>query len=291
MSERNGQRDSFLNEILDLTHECLLLVDVKTKLIVYANKACESLFGYTEEELIGTPIEVLNVTNGKSIQKEMLKVIKGYPKTHWVEMVQSTKNGYHISVEVISKMGVINGREYILNHITDFNKRKRLQTKMQKLIHQLSIKAYCDYLTGVYNRAYLYETHLECILGRRVGLVMVDIDHFKVINDTYGHPAGDFILVEMTQIILSGIRKKDRVIRYGGDEILVVFSDITAEEVTRIAEQMQNNIGATEFFFGEQPISCSVSIGVSTGLITNKKQFESLVKQVDNNLYQNKIPL
>jgi len=120
---------------------------------------------------------------------------------------------------------------------------------------------------------------------------MVDIDRFKVINDTYGHQAGDFILVEMTQIILSGIRKKDRVIRYGGDEILVVFSDITVEEVTRIAKQMQNSIGDTEFFFEKQPISCSVSIGVSTELITNKKQFESLIKQVDNNLYQNKIPL
>jgi len=282
------QIDLFLNEILDLTHDCLLLIDVKTKLVVYANKACEYLYGFTQEELLGKSITAINVTGETNVQAAMQAVMKRYPKSYRFEAMHAQKNGRHVPVEVISRMVIINDRQYFLSHITDISKQKKMQAKIRDLIHQLSTQAYRDHLTGVYNRSYLFTRYLPRIIGRDAGIIIADINRFKGINDTYGHLAGDFMLVEVAKKIASCLRKEDKIIRYGGDEFLLVLPHIQRQEISLIAERIRYTVKNTRFVFEQQVIDCSLSFGMATGRITDEQQFAALIKQADQELYRNK---
>src|SRR5699024_4870162 len=89
------------------------------------------------------------------------------------------------------------------------------QNKMAKIITKLNSRIYTDSLTKVYNRAY-YDKQAKGILSQYDGVMMFDVDKFKMINDTYGHLAGDAVLKELTKVVLSMTRKCDSVVRYGG---------------------------------------------------------------------------
>lgn len=279
--------DQFLSEILDLTHDCLLLIDVKTQLIVYANQACQELYGYSQEELIGTPISRINITGDDNIVKEMQKVIKKYPNSYRFETIHS-KKGRPVPVEVISKMIILNQRRYFLSHVTNIAKRKRLQNKIDSLIRDLSNQAYRDYLTGTYNRAFLYKVCLPRLTGQYVGLLMIDIDCFKRINDLYGHAGGDHMLVKMAGIIGTCLRSRDKIVRYGGDEFVIILPQVDSQAIQTIADRISNTVLATNFIFNQAKIGCSVSIGIASDYLFNDKQLEQLIKQADQNLLKMK---
>ncbi|SMD15527.1 sensor domain-containing diguanylate cyclase [Sporomusa malonica] len=278
----------FYNAILDLTHDCLLLVDVKTKLIVYANKACSYLYGYTPEQLVGLPISVINITGDQIIQQKMSKVMQCYPETYRFESLHARKDGHTLNVEVISRMVEINTRKYFLSHITNITKQKQMQLQIQGLIRQLSSQAYYDYLTQAYNRTYLFNNYLRRITNRNIGIILLDINKFKIINDTYGHQAGDFILVEITKYIRLDIHKSGKLIRYGGDELLIVLVDTHLEELAKVAEQIETGIASKEFVFNKHKILCSVSSGIASDFVLNTKDFEDLIKKADHALYVKK---
>ena len=278
----------FYNSILDLTHDCLLLIDIKTKLIVYANKACSYLYGYTPEQLIGMPISILNITGDQTIQQKMTKVMQCYPDTYRFESAHRRKNGQILKVEVISRMVEINERKYFLSHITNITKQKQMQIQIQRLIRQLSNQAYYDYLTQAYNRTYLFNNYLRRIKRRNAGIIMLDINKFKTINDTYGHQAGDYILIEVTKCIRLNMHEGDKLIRYGGDELLLVSVDTQLEKLAKTAEQIKANIANKYFTYNRHKISCSVSFGIACGFILNRKDFELLIKEADHDLYEKK---
>jgi len=282
------QIDLFLNEILDLTHVSLLLIDVKTNLVVYANKACEDLYGFTQEELLGKPITAINVTGEANVQAAVQAVLKRYPDSYRFETLHAKKNSRLMPVEVISRMVIINDRQYFLNHIADISKQKKMQAKIRDLIRQLSTQAYRDHLTGAYNRSYLYTRYLPRLIGRDAGIIIADINCFKAINDTYGHLAGDFMLVEVVKLIASCLRNEDKIIRYGGDEFLLVLPKIQQQQTSLIAERIRYIVENSRFVFEQQVIDCSVSLGMATGRITDEQQFAALIKQADNELYRNK---
>ncbi|MDF2572370.1 MAG: hypothetical protein K0R55_3974 [Sporomusa sp.] len=276
----------FYNAILDLTHDCLLLIDVKTKLIVYANKASSYLYGYTPEQLIGVPISVINITGDQVIQQKMNKVTQRSPETYRFESTHVRKDGHTFSVEVISRMVEINNRTYFLSHITNISKKKQMQMQIQGLIRQLSSQAYYDFLTQAYNRTYLFNNYLRKIKNRNIGIILFDINKFKTINDTYGHQAGDFILVEITKHIR--MHKIGKLIRYGGDEFLIVLVDTHPEKLTKIAKKIETGIANMELSFNKHTLFCSVSSGIASGYVTTTKDFEVLIKNADSDLYRNK---
>ena len=133
---------------------------------------------------------------------------------------------------------------------------------------RLAMQTHVDYLTGILNRRGLFDTILPLsYLAKRnnysIGIMMVDIDHFKIVNDTYGHQAGDRTLRSVAQIMKATVRSSDIVGRYGGEEFLVFLSPVDSDFLFTIAEKIRTEIESES----KKDIPVTTSIGVSYGII------------------------
>jgi len=116
-------------------------------------------------------------------------------------------------------------------------------------------------------------------------LIMLDIDHFKTINDTHGHPAGDAILQQLSQIITQTVREQDSVARYGGEEFAIIFHKTSNEEANKFAERIRDKIEKTQFTFQDKIINVTISYGVAQ---IGSKQGDLWIESADKALYQAK---
>jgi two-component system cell cycle response regulator len=154
--------------------------------------------------------------------------------------------------------------------------------------------AYTDALTGVYNRRYMH-SHLDRKImeiteaGKPVSVMMFDIDHFKPINDTYGHAAGDEVLKQLAARVADNVRDFDMVARYGGEEFVVIMPTTPPEAAFMVAERVRNRIAGAPFPIPgqEEPLEVTVSIGVAT-TTDPAEEAASLVARADASLYEAK---
>ena len=156
------------------------------------------------------------------------------------------------------------------------------KNQLVESITLLNHKLYLDALTGARNRQY-YEDQLIGLQGH-YAIAMLDIDHFKNINDTYGHEAGDVVLRSIVRIIFSCIRSTDTLVRYGGDEFLIVFRNIPFDTFVEKLERIRKEIA--EFVIEQYP---SIHFTASIGGINQEGQFEDLIHEADLMLYKAKI--
>ena len=156
--------------------------------------------------------------------------------------------------------------------------------------------AVTDQLTGLYNRRYL-ASHLSAMFdraywtGRSLAVMVLDIDHFKSINDTYGHDAGDKVLQGFAEVITRSVRGIDLACRYGGEEFLVAMPDTDIGFAEIVAERLRQEVAATEFVVngGRDVINVTVSIGISsTESETDGDTAQKLIKRSDEALYEAK---
>jgi len=137
------------------------------------------------------------------------------------------------------------------------------------LLSRIQILSVTDYLTGIYNRRYLFDKLAEELnrssrYQRKLSLLMLDIDHFKNYNDNHGHQQGDYLLKELAQLLTRSIRKPDFVARYGGEEFVVVAPETDKEQGVKLAEKIKMAIEEYPFKMKEsQPNGrITVSVGV-----------------------------
>jgi len=150
-----------------------------------------------------------------------------------------------------------------------------------------------DTLTGLYNRRYFEErlgmdAQKSFYGGTPLSLVMVDIDHFKKVNDTFGHTEGDQVLCRVSSLLKSSIRKKDTVARYGGEEFILILPEAGLEASFVIAERIRRLIENTLFEVGRAQINLTVSMGISNFPSHRAKSKEELIKMADQALYDAK---
>lgn len=158
--------------------------------------------------------------------------------------------------------------------------------KMQHLAHM----AVTDMLTSLYNRAYFDATiELETARSRRTGyqvsLLLIDLDHFKRINDTYGHPIGDEVIRTVAALFQEASRKSDVVCRYGGEEFAILLPGATAADALQIAERLRRKIAAIAP--SHLPISCSISVSIGISCSNGRDDVTSsrLIEEADIALY------
>jgi diguanylate cyclase (GGDEF)-like protein len=150
-----------------------------------------------------------------------------------------------------------------------------------------------DTLTNLYNRRYFeekfeVEAQKSFYSGTSLSLVMVDIDHFKKVNDTFGHTEGDKVLLEIASLLKTSVRKKDTLARYGGEEFILILPEAGLEESSMIAERIRRLIENTPFEVGQARINLTVSLGISNLPSHRPKSKEELVKMADQALYDAK---
>lgn len=150
-----------------------------------------------------------------------------------------------------------------------------------------------DALTEIYSKGALLEKGPEAIkrsdvLNEPMSLVTFDIDHFKKINDTYGHPAGDFVLKRLCQVISTKvIRSNDFFARYGGEEFVLLISGGDHKIAHDVAERIRQMVESTEFIFEQRKIPVTVSVGVTTKIPTDT-EWTQLYDRADKALYLSK---
>ncbi len=153
----------------------------------------------------------------------------------------------------------------LIYDVTDQALSKR---RVERLNGELKIMSRVDGLTGLYNRRYWQERFdLTYKLAKRrekpVTAMMLDIDHFKKVNDTYGHQAGDKVIQALAGVIKRSVRETDLAGRYGGEEFAIVLTDTNAQNALLVAERIRSNAEATVVEHDGQSISFTVSIGLS----------------------------
>ena len=172
-------------------------------------------------------------------------------------------------------------------------RRKHFQDNLRTELEQSINLSTKDGLTGVFNRRY-FDVHIEQLVqkstetGRALCLMILDIDHFKEINDTYGHQSGDAVLTTLTENLKLSFRVTDLIARYGGEEFTVLLNDVGREDGAIIAEKTRATIENLEFKIPgkSEPIKKTVSIGVA--VYNTGESVSDFIAKADKALYEAK---
>jgi diguanylate cyclase (GGDEF)-like protein len=148
-----------------------------------------------------------------------------------------------------------------------------------------------DGLTQIFNRRYFLEQFEREVsrakrYRRELSLMMFDIDHFKDINDSYGHLAGDYVLKQLATVIKGKIRREDILARYGGEEFVIILPEIDGGNAVIFAEKVRKIVEKAPFKFEDTRISVTISVGLGT--LTESDDAASLIKRADEKLYEAK---
>ncbi len=193
--------------------------------------------------------------------------------------------------------------DYLRKHDLDANtlarvlrnvlERARLENEVRTVNARLREWAIRDGLTGLYNHRHFQELlRTEMARARRygqpLGCLMLDIDHFKQVNDTYGHPLGDEVLKRLAATLTDVAREVDIIARYGGEEFVVILPNTDREGACRLAERIREAVAARTVEFEGEPVRTTVSIGVATHHDPGVSDERELIKRADNALYHAK---
>lgn len=263
--------------------------------LTFMNPEAERLLGWTEKELLGknaheafhfqradgTPLPVSECPVYKSISSNACYRAPDDVFTH--------KDGTMIPVSIVStpicEDGKVIGSVAAFHDITE---RKMAQEVLRNTNALLERQATTDMLTGVYNRLKfndLLDAELQRSMrhGLPLSLMMFDIDHFKKINDTYGHHTGDIVLKQVTRIAKDTLRIYDSLARWGGEEFVILSPGITIENTSLLAERLRQNIAKHSYAHGSVVTS---SFGVTT--FREGDNADTLLQRVDRALYKAK---
>ena len=167
---------------------------------------------------------------------------------------------------------------------------KALQEELERANAKLLRMSQTDGLTGVDNRRHAEERLTEMFehatrLAEPMAVVMCDVDHFKRVNDTYGHQAGDTVLRQVAEILRDSAREIDRVGRYGGEEFIVLLPASNVRDAMAFAERVRRAVAEREFTYEGGSLRCTLSAGVAAWPHPDVRHQEALVKAADDALY------
>lgn len=187
---------------------------------------------------------------------------------------------------VISSYSTVDGNEYMVEMVLKLNDDTMFGTYGKNCfiesIENFNKKLYVDALTGAYNRHYYNEQLAR--LKNYNATAIIDVDNFKAINDTYGHTAGDYVLKEVVKILKEQTRAADAVIRFGGDEFLLILQDMSADAFIKKLEELR--LAVLKIKSPEYP---ELTVSVSIGAVCCNDKNNDLIETADNALYQAKI--
>ncbi|MFZ2163556.1 MAG: diguanylate cyclase [Sideroxyarcus sp.] len=251
------------------------------------NPAAEQIFGYSLQEVMGKNLNMLMPEPARSAHDGYIKryLQTGQAQILGVrgrEVAAVRKNGETFPLELSASEMMLGGSRYFIGIVRDITERKLAEQKIAHLAHY-------DYLTDLPNRALLldvldHSVSLARRNKRKVGVLFIDLDGFKLINDTLGHEAGDLLLKGVSQRIKGSLRESDTVARMGGDEFILVLDNIeSAENALFMANKILAAL-AEPFDLKGHPGRVGGSIGISL-FPDDSEDPEQLVKLADEAMY------
>lgn len=274
--------------VVDAAYDAIITIDQQHCITLF-NRAAENLFGYDKADMLGQPLELLIPGKFRDQHRSYVHSFARSP-VHSRQMDERNRiygqhrDGRLVPVEIaISKINVDGLVEYtaVIRDITD---RVHLMDLLQK-------EAATDPLTGLPNRREFTNVVEQMLASpQKLSVLMLDIDHFKTINDGHGHEAGDEVLQLLARVCSANVRDHGIFARLGGEEFVAAFPDADGEQARAIAERLRGMFERQDFdqqWGRPEPIPFTVSIGV-TARQQGETDIDAILKRADQALYRAK---
>ncbi len=269
--------------VYDNTLEAIFITDAQTE-IIEINPAFSLYTGYAREEVVGKNLHTLRTGLEGDKGQEIWQVVA---KTgHWSGEIHNRNKDGELTPEWLTISAITDEQENIINYVGLFSNITQLLQRQK----QLERFAHYDTLTGLPNKLLLSDRLDQAIAKARRDkkffvICYLDLDHFKAVNDTYGHAAGDALLLEISARIKGVLRTQDTIARLGGDEFVLIIEELNHPEdcrplLERILKEVEKPVQ-----FGGDTASVSVSIGVDF-FSSDNKDAHVMLQQADQAMYQ-----
>ena len=224
---------------------------------------------------------------------EVCKILQSNIETKDIPIIFITAKTDEDSIEKAYDMG---GLDYVTKPFKpkELLARVKTQLKVQNLQNELKLLASTDSMTKLYNRRYFtkiseYTLKLSKRENHNVSIIMLDIDKFKNVNDTYGHQVGDDVIIMLANKLMEHQRKSDIVCRYGGEEFVVLLPNTSIEGANSVAKKIREDVEQlTIKLDSKKELNFTISLGISQVDMKNDINIESALKSADDALYEAK---
>ncbi|HHV71664.1 MAG TPA: EAL domain-containing protein [Clostridia bacterium] len=250
--------------------------------IIYFNPATQKITGVADaEQLIGKPISNFICNEClEDVNLQMEEVLKGH-NLDWIECKMIRADGRILDIETTAVATTYLGKPAVMSVFKDITERKKIEEKINRM-------AFYDELTGLPNRRLCTEYLKSRIArsertGQPLALMFIDLDRFKMVNDSLGHSYGDLLLQKVAGRLKDCVRKYDIISRYGGDEFVIILEDVNKEKVSQIAQRIIEGFYCP-FMLNGQEVFTSPSIGISF-YPDDGSTAEEVVKNADTAMY------
>ncbi|MBH0173691.1 EAL domain-containing protein [Fictibacillus sp. 23RED33] len=288
--DRRFEYQSILSErkfrsVIESANDSIILSD-RTGTIISWNKGAELIFGFNEKEALGKKLQIIIPDKFKVAHQQGMEryLLSGEPKVigNTVELEGLRKDGSEFPIELSLAAWQEDDQVYFSSIIRDITERKRNEKKINQMVYR-------DPLTGLPNRLLLNDRLSQALEladenKQTIGIMFIDLDRFKYINDTLGHAVGDQLLIEIAKRIQACVGKNDTVCRQGGDEFIVLIPNTTADEVSKIAQQIVD-LFSSSVMVNEQELFVTPSIGIAM-YPGDGRDIETLIKNADTAMYR-----
>ncbi|MRS03407.1 diguanylate cyclase, partial [bacterium] len=279
--------------LIEQLQDGVIVLDMNGR-IADINRSTQKLLGWDPKIIIGNPIDQffpelpkLVYSTNRPIRREIL-----LPDSPGIVLEFQSSSLFNQRKDEVGKLLVVRdvtSRNRAEADLQNANLQLKEQLAKNKLLQKkLEQQALHDSLTGLYNR------HIDEILQKEfsralrekkpISLAMIDIDHFKKINDKFGHQYGDKLLKSFSEYILSTIREEDLAARFGGDEIMLVFPGMSQENAVKKAEEIRQNFMNLAVVANQQQVTTTITVGVAT-FPENGTTMDELIRSADWALY------
>src|SRR5271167_2652109 len=288
---RQRSVDARYKALIDQANDGIVIVDANSHQVLYTNPAFLGRLGYTNDEAQALTLSDIFADGTASPENVLARLRDANPQMA-INLQQRCKNGSFFDTEVRCNALDVDGRDVLAYVTHDVSLRRKAEQQLIENQQRLDRMAHHDQLTGLPNRHYLTSFLPQAIVEAKaastmLGVVFLDLDRFKHINDTRGHETGDKLLQEVAARLRGCVRDNDVVIRMGGDEFVVVFRNVKSyDEVTlgagRIVETLNRPI-----IIDRHPLNTTGSVGVSL-YPRDGADMGELLKHSDTAMYQAK---
>jgi len=287
------QFEQIFQALVENTNDVIMVMDATSlsdggPKIVYVNPAFEKLMGYTADEVLGHNPKMLQGTDTDRKTRYRIRQAMRQGKGIRTQILNYSKHGdaLWLDINMVPLYDAQGKLTYYAAIERDLTEHKKLQSELENM-------ATTDGLTGLANRqSFLHRAEKIFLRAQRLALplsvVMIDIDHFKSINDHHGHAVGDTVLQQITEICQGSLRGSDFMGRLGGEEFALLLPDTPLANAMYVAERMREQLSKTPIpLVGGVTLGITASFGVATMNETDT-EFNHLLERADIAMYHAK---
>lgn len=270
-------------DLVEQSSDGISIVDPVTGRFLDVNEALCHDLGYAREELLQRSVmDIQSNIRDEAAWQAHTQTLRAQGKA-LIEFESLRKDGSRFPSEVSLRYVVVANHAYILANVRDITESKKMEDELKR-------QARIDVLTGLNNRRHFFELAEQELarakrLGEQVSVLMLDVDHFKLFNDTYGHHVGDRVLQKLSEVCVHTLREIDIPGRLGGEEFAILLPETKGEQALEVAERLRlASAGAAVPLEQGDSIHFTVSIGVACFVATDAR-VDDMLRRADAALY------